>query len=175
MNKIYYQSGQWMAYPMPEQSFAEYLAIYQDEAQVIWNNDRSKAKAAALPVLNPEIMKDMAFYNQGVRFKNKEMDWPGTMSIPDSQPKSYILSLPSSAPVENEVNKSLDNVILRTEKMIDLIEIHKLQEENARLRSLIEKAFNSAYMTGYFDGSYKSRDTSAAQVEWEQFKKGNNL
>jgi hypothetical protein len=119
MNKIYYNGSQLMAYPMPEQSFAEYLAIYQDEAQVIWNDDRSKAKAAALPVLNPEIVEECNIDPLG---NGGEHDWPGTIELQEREefirdvgclgkmPRGYILSLPSSAPETKEMKS--DNELI---------------------------------------------------------------
>jgi hypothetical protein len=67
---------------------------------------------------------------------------------------------PSSAPVGNEdfseVRKTFHEM---NKKLMD--EIIGYKEENARLRSLIEKAFYAEY-SGY-------------NPTWEQFKKDNNL
>jgi hypothetical protein len=84
-------------------------------------------------------------------------------SLQDTRRKNKALenlSLPSSAPVEkedfSEVRKTFHEM---NKKLMD--EIIGYKEENARLRSLIEKAFYVEF-SGY-------------GPTWEQFKKDNNL
>ena len=50
---------------------------------------------------------------------------------------------------------------------------NKLQEENARLRSLIRNAYGSAFIAGYESAVNQTKES--AQPSWEQFKKDNNL
>ena len=127
MNKIFYNGSQWMAF---------YDSTYRAPGKGVpgakkWNQEREqylKDKAAALPVLNPEIIKGMgtvAVSTQGKTVhpvEGKEYDWPGTMGLKyrdefirdvgciGTMPYGYILSLPSSAPEPKE--KKTDNELI---------------------------------------------------------------
>ena len=86
-------------------------------------------------------------------------------------------SLPSSAPVEKEeqifidgdFNDSYEARVKRAtgkNMIVSKEEYKSLQEESARLRSLIQEAFEY--------GWFRSKD-NLYSVIWEQFKKDNNL
>jgi hypothetical protein len=102
MNKIFFKSGQWFAYEAPEKPQAFGPSEEGVELMKQYKINLQQAKTNALPVLNPEIMNNMAFYNQGFRFKDEEMTWQGTMKkqkfpfLDGGWKDGYILSLPET-------------------------------------------------------------------------------